>query len=127
MVSVVGSERQCFVGRFGLDISGTSRETSFCAHAIVGHGVFTVADTTADMRFADNPLVTGETQIRFYAGAPLIGAEGHHLGALCIMDQKPRLPLSPSQKALLCDLADLASSYLDQQRVNNNSSSEFLL
>ena len=127
MVSVVGSERQCFIGRSGLDVSGTPREISFCAHAIAGQGVFTVADATVDVRFADNPLVTGEPHIRFYAGAPLIGAGGHNLGALCIIDQKARPPLSPDQKALLRDLADLASSYLDQQRAKNNSTSEFLL
>lgn len=127
MVSIVGSERQCFIGRFGLDASGIPREVSFCAHAIAGQGVFTVADATADVRFADNPLVTGEPHIRFYAGAPLIGARGHNLGALCIVDQKSRLPLSPSQKALLQDLADLASNYLDQQRAMNSITSECLL
>ena len=126
MVSVVGSERQCFIGRSGLDVSGTPREISFCAHAIAGQGVFTVADATADVRFADNPLVTGEPHIRFYAGAPLIGARGHNLGALCIIDQESRPPLSQDQKALLRDLADLASSYLDQQSARVKSTSESL-
>ena len=78
MVSVVGSERQCFIGRSGLDVSGTSREISSCAHAIAGQGVFTVADATADARFVDNLLVTGEPHIRFYAGAPL-AAIIHHV------------------------------------------------
>ena len=127
MVSVIGSERQCFIGRSGLDVSEAPREISFCAHAIAGQGVLTVADATADVRFAENPLVTGEPHIRFYAGAPLIGTGGHNLGALCIIDQKSRPPLSPDQKALLRDLADLASSYLDQQRAKSNITSEFLL
>ena len=104
MVSVVGSERQCFIGRSGLDVSGTPREISFCAHAIAGQGVFTVADATVDVRFADNPLVTGEPHIRFYAGAPLIGAGGHNLGALCIIDQKARPPLSRTRK-LCCAIS----------------------
>ncbi|RYF19732.1 MAG: GAF domain-containing protein, partial [Oxalobacteraceae bacterium] len=68
-------------------------------------------------RFSCNPLVTGEPNIRFYAGAPLVGVGGHHLGALCIIDHEPRAPLSPHEKALLRDLADLAVSYLDQQRM----------
>lgn len=63
MVSIVGSEQQCFIGRAGLNVSGTAREVSFCAHAITGEEVFTVADATADDRFARNPLVTGEPNI----------------------------------------------------------------
>lgn len=117
MVSLIGSEQQCFIGRAGLDVCGIAREVSFCAHAIAGEGVFTVADAVADDRFACNPLVTGEPNIRFYAGAPLIGVGGHHLGALCVIDHEPRAPLSPNEKTLLRDLADLAVSYLDQQRM----------
>ncbi|RYY07284.1 MAG: diguanylate cyclase, partial [Alphaproteobacteria bacterium] len=86
MVSLIGSERQCYIGRAGLDAPGIAREISFCAHAIAGEGVFTVADAAADDRFSCNPLVTGEPNIRFYAGAPLVGVGGHHLGALCIID-----------------------------------------
>lgn len=117
MVSLIGSEQQCFIGRAGLEVSGIAREVSFCAHAIGGEGVFTVADAAADDRFACNPLVAGEPHIRFYAGAPLIGVGGHQLGALCVIDHEPRAPLSPNEKALLRDLADLAVSYLDQQRM----------
>jgi len=117
MVSLIGSEQQCFIGRAGLDVCGIAREVSFCAHAIACEGVFTVADAAVDDRFACNPLVTGEPNIRFYAGAPLVGAGGHHLGALCVIDHEPRAPLSPNEKALLRDVADLAVSYLDQQRM----------
>ena len=101
MVSVVNSDRQCFIGRSGLDVSGTPREISFCAHVIAGQGVFTVADAMPDIRFADNPLVIGEPHIRFYAGAPLVGAGGHNLGALCIIDQSRdrRCPLTRSSAA----------------------------
>ena len=112
LVTLVGQDRQCFVGRSGLEQEGTQRDVSFCAHALSGTDVLTVPDTHFDQRFADNPLVTGQPNIRFYAGAPLIAPDGHRLGALCIIDHVPRGVLTVSQKALLANLAALAVDHL---------------
>jgi len=87
LISMVGKDRQFFVGRVGMEASSLSRDVSFCAHAISGDGVFIVADATRDQRFADNPLVTGELGIRFYADAPLLSPLGHPLGSLCVTAQ----------------------------------------
>ncbi|WP_182422163.1 EAL domain-containing protein [Aureimonas sp. ME7] len=105
LVSLVGKNRQTFKARIGLTACETSRDVSFCAHAIMGNHVFVVPDATRDERFATNPLVTGEPHIRFYAGAPLIDENGHRLGSLCIIDKKPRELFSPNDQAILSELA----------------------
>lgn len=90
MMSLVDSDRQWFKARVGIDVSGTGRDESFCAHAILQPGVFVVPDAQADPRFADNPLVTGGPQARFYAGAPLELPSGERVGTLCLVDRQPR-------------------------------------
>jgi diguanylate cyclase (GGDEF)-like protein len=95
-ISLVDAERQWFKARVGLDADQTPREHSFCAHAIREPGVFIVPDARDDPRFAANPLVTGEPNIRFYAGAPLISPMGWPLGTLCVIDRVPR-ELAPGQ------------------------------
>jgi PAS domain S-box-containing protein len=90
LVSVVEAERQRFIARTGLETRETPRSQSFCAHAMLGTGPMIVADAAAHPDFADNALVTGPPHVRFYAGAPLISAEGVPLGALCVIDTKPR-------------------------------------
>ncbi len=90
-VSLVDDDRQWFKASVGLDVSETPRDVSFCAHAILSPTeALCVPDATKDPRFADNPLVTGEFGLRFYAGVPIIGPSGHPLGALCVIDRKPR-------------------------------------
>src|SRR3569832_735175 len=89
LVSLVEEARQTFIARTGLDATETPRETSFCAQAMLGDTIMVVPDATADPRIADFSLVVGG-QVRFYAGAPLINADGVPLGALCIIDSKPR-------------------------------------
>ena len=89
LVSLVDANRQWFKSCIGLNVSETSRDISFCGHAILGGGVFTIPNALEDERFADNPLVLGEPYIRFYAGCPL-ALNGRKLGTLCIIDQKPR-------------------------------------
>ncbi len=100
LISLVDQHRQWFKSRLGLDVSETPRQISFCTHTIEGEGVFEVPDATRDPRFADNPLVTGEPDIRFYAGTPLTSADGYNLGTLCVIDRQPR-QLSAEQRDTL--------------------------
>jgi EAL domain-containing protein (putative c-di-GMP-specific phosphodiesterase class I)/GGDEF domain-containing protein len=93
LVSIVSEHRQWFRAGTGLDERETPREISFCAYSILTHEVFQVPDARLDPRFRDNPLVEGEPHIRFYAGVPLVTADGLALGTLCIIDNKPRAPL----------------------------------
>lgn len=116
LVSLVDKDRQWFKSAAGLDASETPRDISFCGHAILQDKLFVVSDASQDKRFADNPLVTDEPRIRFYAGFPLTAATGEHLGTFCIIDRKPR-QLSEDDRQTLEDLAhiaerELSASYL---------------
>ena len=91
LVSLVDSDRQWFKSHCGIDSDQTPRSIAFCDHAIRGTDVMIVPDAHLDPRFVDNPLVTGEPGVRFYAGAPLIDADGMALGTLCIIDRVPRI------------------------------------
>ena len=104
-VSLIDTNRQWFKSHYGTELEQTARELAFCAHAIlVPDQIMEVPDTTLDVRFADNPLVLGGPRIRFYAGAPLVTDEGHALGTLCVLDQRPR-QLESRQRAALQALA----------------------
>lgn len=117
LVSLIDHERQWFKSRQGLDALETPRNISFCGHAILGHDAFVVEDATRDLRFADNPLVTGPLGIRFYAGMPLQGPKGHQLGTLCLIDQKPR-HFTPDDAAALRDLAAAVSDQLASKELS---------
>lgn len=90
LVSIVDADRQWFKSSQGLDASETHRDISFCGHAIHHDEILYIPDALEDIRFATNPLVTGEPKIRFYAGAPLIIRDDLRIGTLCIIDRKPR-------------------------------------
>lgn len=90
VVSLIDTNRQWFKSVCGLDDTETSREISFCAHAILQDAILEIPDARLDERFADNPLVTGAPRIRFYAGAPLIMANGHRVGTLCLISPVAR-------------------------------------
>ena len=107
LVSIVDSDRQWFKSAQGIEATETPRAVSFCGHAILGDEVFTVEDASRDERFHDNPLVTGSPNVRFYAGCPLRVSNGHKMGTLCLIDNKPRT-LDYEDRLLLEDLAKMA-------------------
>lgn len=109
LVSLVDEETQWFKSCVGLDVRETSREVAFCAHAILEDDILEVQDTLLDDRFADNPLVTGEPKIRFYAGHPLKSPDGFALGTLCLIDNKPRR-LDSNHRQMLIDLAAMVET-----------------
>lgn len=117
LVSIVEERRQRFLAGLGLDVDETPRETSFCAHAMLGDTLMVVSDASSHPLFADNPLVTGDPHIRFYAGAPLITSEGAPLGSLCVIDLVPRSEgLDPLQVEGLTVLAAAVMRRLEAQR-----------
>lgn len=106
LVSLIDEDRQWFKSSQGTDVSETSREVSFCGHAILGTGVMQVPDARLDPRFTDNPLVAGDPKIRFYAGCPIAAPDGSKIGTLCLIDREPRV-LSSGDERALADLAEL--------------------
>ncbi|MDH4426467.1 MAG: sensor domain-containing diguanylate cyclase [Acidovorax sp.] len=106
LVSLVDENRQWFKSCIGTDVRETPRAISFCGHAILGETPFVIPDALEDQRFADNPLVTGELHIRFYAGCPLRGPDRRKLGTLCIIDSQPRA-FGKEDIGMLVDLASL--------------------
>ena len=115
-VSLIDADRQWLKANVGMDgYEEIPRDQAFCAHAILTEGITEVADATADVRFSDNPLVTGDPNLRFYAGVPLVDQQGHAVGMLCALDQRPRI-LSDRQRALLERLGDSLVSMMESRK-----------
>jgi PAS domain S-box-containing protein len=129
LISLIDSERQWFKSRIGLDASCTARDLAFCAHAIEGGpaSTFVVEDATRDPRFAANPLVTGDPNIRFYAGATLTTSQGHNLGTLCVIDEKPRPTPSPKDLERLKRLAAIVVGEMEAARARRQGEATRLL
>ena len=116
LLTMLDADRQWFKSRVGLDLIETPREQAFCAHAILHPDrIMEIPDTWSDIRFATNPLVTGEPHIRFYAGAPLVTDDGHALGTLCVIDSVSRR-LTATQSQSLNLLSRIAMRYLQTSR-----------
>ncbi len=111
LISFVDQDRQWFKSRFGNIGAQTSREQSFCAHAILGTQALVVSDALGDERFADNPLVIAEPRVRFYAGQPIAAPDGSLVGTICLLDHQPR-DFGDAELRALCDLAALAEREL---------------
>ena len=113
LISLIDENRQWFKAKLGLEASETPRSISFCTHAIRGPEVFVVEDATKDDRFSTNPLVTGDPNIRFYAGTPLKTSSGKRIGTLCVIDSKPHGALTEGETKRLVALADRTIAALD--------------
>ena len=116
LISLVDAQRQWFKSSFGMPgASETPREVAFCDHAIRDDALFEVPDATLDARFADNPSVTGDPDVRFYAGAPIVMPGGERIGTVCVIDRAPR-HLGEHQRAMLTHLAAIVGAMLTQRR-----------
>jgi diguanylate cyclase (GGDEF)-like protein/PAS domain S-box-containing protein len=113
LLSLIDADRQWFKANVGLPgVTQTPRAAAFCAHAVLGDDILEVADAKLDVRFHDNPLVIGEPDIRFYAGAPVTLSSGYRVGTLCVLDRVPRR-LTGTQRTILCQLAVAAANALE--------------
>ncbi|MCA0428420.1 MAG: HAMP domain-containing histidine kinase [Bacteroidetes bacterium] len=115
LVSLIDEHRQWFKARIGLEITETPKELAFCKHAIEGEGLFVVQNALQDDRFKNNPLVTGDPNIRFYAGMPVTSPNGYNLGTLCVIDRIPR-ELTEQQKFALQVLANQVMRQIENRK-----------
>lgn len=115
VISLVDSDRQWFKSKLGLTATQTDRVIAFCAHTILDDELFVVPDTLEDKRFVENPLVTGDPNIRFYCGAPLTTPDGYRIGTLSVIDRVPR-ELSPEQFEAMRVLSHQVMDHLNLDR-----------
>ena len=124
LVSFIDKDRQWFKSKHGLNIDQTPRDQAFCHHAIQNQSeVMVVLDAERDERFACNPLVTGDPNISFYAGAPLVTKDGYALGTLCVIDSEPRETFSKAEQQTLLDLAATVMTEVElanQNQINSD-------
>ena len=101
LISLVDANRQWFKAKIGIEAAQIPLSISFCTHAIKGRDVLVIPDAKLDERFADNPLVTGNPLVRFYAGTPLIASNNRRIGTLCVLDTRPHRDFGSSAAAIL--------------------------
>lgn len=118
VTSLIDEDRQWFKACSGVAASDMPREWSFCAHAICQHEVFVIEDASQDERFSNNPFVTGEPGLRFYAGAQLTASGGLNMGTLSVLDTRPRT-ITDDQKRMLADLAAMIMDSLETRLIIN--------
>lgn len=116
LVSLLDENRQWFKAKVGLTPNETPLSMSFCTHAVQQDGVFQVPDATKDLRFSNSPLVTGEPNIRFYAGVPLRTPSGARVGTVCVIDKTPRAGLSPKEQDFLIALSERVMLLLEERK-----------
>ena len=124
LISLIDHDRQWFKARVGIEPAETPRSISFCSYAIRGPAVMVVNDAATDERFAANPMVTGDPNIRFYAGAPLTTATGKRIGTVCVFDTAPRDGLSDDARQRLETLAARTMAAFEARRAAANGRSE---
>ncbi|MFK8138921.1 MAG: PAS domain S-box protein [Bdellovibrionales bacterium] len=115
MISFVDKDRQWFKSKVGTDMSEFPRDISFCDHTIANDGLLIIEDASKDSRFSDNPIVTGEPHLRFYAGASLVAPNGQKIGTLCITDTSPKT-LDLAQKNLLTTFSNQIINIMELEK-----------
>ena len=126
LVSLVDEKRQWFKSALGLDVRETSRDLAFCQYTIMEPSYFEVEDATRDERFKDNALVTGDPNIRFYAGYPLIDPKGYALGTLCVIDRVPKTLTAKQKRALELLAAEVMELIVERRKKEELKSFETL-
>jgi GAF domain-containing protein len=116
LISLVDRNRQWFFSKTGIEVCETPREMAFCAHAITDDEVMVITDASEDERFNSNPLVVGDPNIRFYAGAPLKSMDGQNLGTLCVIDQQPH-DSSSAQMDVLMMYSELVTREIEIRQI----------
>ncbi|NND59513.1 MAG: sensor domain-containing diguanylate cyclase [Gammaproteobacteria bacterium] len=116
IISLIGRTEQVFKSSQGMEPAVVSRDVSFCAHTILGDDPMVVEDATVDPRFSDHPMVTESNGLRFYAGCPIVSNDGYNLGAICLVDTKPR-QFSDADCEAFRDLASMVSGELSNLRL----------
>jgi PAS domain S-box-containing protein len=133
LVSLVDEDRQWFKSRVGLEAKQTPRDIAFCSHAILEDDIFEIQDASTDIRFADNPLVTGDLHLRFYAGVPLTTYDQHSIGTLCVIDSVPHALSEKQREGLralgrqIMRIVELRQATEMQEELRNQLSSETAL
>ena len=117
LINLVEENQTFFMAKVGTNLTGSPREISFCSHAIEGSSIMEVSDAMIDERFNKNPLVTGDPNIKFYAGAPLITSNGYNIGTLCVFDTQPK-KLSNIQLEALETLSGQVIAILENKHLN---------
>lgn len=119
-ISLVDEQRQWFKSHPGVDACETHRDVAFCNHTIMSDDIFEVTNAAEHETFKNNPLVTSDPNIRYYCGAPIL-VKGYRLGAFCIIDSKPRAPISEEDRAVLRELAYLTAHTMTTHRTLRES------